>query len=125
MSSFEPYPHDEQNESQTYTDSSIETSDIETSGVATSAPSPASQYAPQEVGGTAARLRSFVERIERLEEEKKNLMEDIKAITSEAKGEGFDVKTLKQVIKIRAMDSGKRMEQEALLDTYLSALGLK
>ena len=69
-------------------------------------------------------LRSFIERIERLEEEKKALGEDIKEVYSEAKANGFDTKIMRQVIRIRKMDQDDRDEQEALLETYLNALGM-
>ncbi len=70
-------------------------------------------------------LRSFIERIERLEEEKKALADDIKEVYSEAKGTGFDAKIMRQVIRLRKMESADRQEQEAVLDLYLSALGMK
>jgi uncharacterized protein (UPF0335 family) len=69
-------------------------------------------------------LRSFIERIERLEEEKKTIADDIKDVYGEAKGMGFDAKILKKVIAIRKMDRDERAEQEAILDTYLAALGM-
>ena len=79
-----------------------------------------------DVGGVAGdRLKSFIERIERLEEEKRALAEDIKEVYSEAKGVGFDVKTIRALIRIRRMDDDDRDEQEALLDTYLRAIGMK
>jgi uncharacterized protein (UPF0335 family) len=79
-----------------------------------------------DVGGIAGeRLKSFIERIERLEEEKKALAEDIKEVFAEAKGVGFDVKTIRQVLKLRRMDKDDLDEQEALLDTYLRALGMR
>lgn len=71
----------------------------------------------------ADRLRSFIERIERLEEEKQAIMGDQKEVYAEAKGEGYDTKVMRQVIRIRKMDRADRQEQEALLDLYLSALG--
>lgn len=71
----------------------------------------------------ADRLRSFIERVERLEEEKAAIQNDTKEVYAEAKGEGYDVKILRQVIRIRKMDRADRQEQEALLDLYLSALG--
>ncbi len=75
-------------------------------------------------GGVAAeRLRSFLERVERLEEEKATIMNDIKEVYAEAKGEGYDTKILRQIIRLRKMDRADRQEQEALLDLYLSALG--
>jgi uncharacterized protein (UPF0335 family) len=70
-------------------------------------------------------LRSFIERIERLEEEKKALADDIKEVYSEAKGTGFDTKVMRQVIRLRKMESADRQELEAMLDLYLSALGMK
>ena len=70
-------------------------------------------------------LRSFIERIERLEEEKKALADDIREVYSEAKGTGFDTKIMRQVIRLRKMESADRQEQEAMLDLYLSALGMK
>jgi uncharacterized protein (UPF0335 family) len=69
------------------------------------------------------RLRDFVERIERLEEDKKEISEDIKEVYGEAKGEGFDTKAMRALIRLRKMDRADRQEQEALLDLYLSALG--
>lgn len=70
------------------------------------------------------RLRSFVERIERLEEEKATLAGDIREIYAEAKGVGFDAKTLRQIVRLRKLDSAERQEQEALLDLYKDALGM-
>ena len=69
-------------------------------------------------------LRSFIERIERLEEEKKTIADDIKDVYGEAKGAGFDSKILKKVIAIRKQDLDERAEQEAILETYLAALGM-
>ncbi|MDZ7627680.1 MAG: DUF2312 domain-containing protein [Parvularculaceae bacterium] len=71
----------------------------------------------------AGRLRSFLERVERLEEEKTTIAGDIKEVFAEAKGEGYDTKTLRKVIRLRKMDKAKREEEEALLELYLSALG--
>jgi uncharacterized protein (UPF0335 family) len=70
-------------------------------------------------------LRSFIERIERLEEEKKALADDIREVYSEAKGTGFDTKVMRQVIRLRKMESADRQEQEAMLDLYLGALGMR
>ena len=77
-------------------------------------------------GGDVAqdRLRSFIERIERLEEEKAALLADIKEVYAEAKGTGFDPKTMRKVISLRKMEDSDRQEAEFLLDTYLSALGM-
>lgn len=69
-------------------------------------------------------LRAFIERIERMEEEKKAIAADIKEIYAEAKGNGFSVPILRQIVKIRAMDENKRMENEAILELYMSALGM-
>ena len=78
-----------------------------------------------EVGGVAGkRLLSFLERVERLEEEKTALMEDIKEVYAEAKGVGFDVKTLRKIVALRKMDTEKRRESEELLDLYKSAVGM-
>ncbi len=70
-------------------------------------------------------LKSFIERIERLEEEKAALVADIREVYSEAKGTGFDVKIMRQVIRLRKMETADRQEQDAILDLYLSALGMK
>lgn len=69
-------------------------------------------------------LKSFIERIERLEEEKSNLVDDIKEIFVELKSSGFDTKVVRQVLKIRKQDRAERQEMEAVLDLYLSALGM-
>jgi uncharacterized protein (UPF0335 family) len=69
-------------------------------------------------------LRSFVARIERLEEEKAALATDLREVYAEAKGTGFDVKALRAVIRIRKQDENKRREEEAVLTTYLHALGM-
>jgi uncharacterized protein (UPF0335 family) len=78
-----------------------------------------------QTGGVAAgQLKSFVERIERLEEEKKGIADDIRDVFAEAKGQGFDTKILRQVIRLRKKDSAERQEEEALLDLYMHALGM-
>lgn len=69
------------------------------------------------------RLRTIVERLERLEEDKQAIMADQKEVFAEAKGDGYDVKTLRKVLRIRKQDRAKRQEEEAILDLYLSALG--
>jgi uncharacterized protein (UPF0335 family) len=69
-------------------------------------------------------IRAFIERIERMEEEKKAIADDIKEIYAEAKGNGFDTKVLRQVVRIRKQDHAERMEQEALLELYMAALGM-
>jgi uncharacterized protein (UPF0335 family) len=69
-------------------------------------------------------LKAFVERIERLEEEKKAIADDIRDVHAEAKGNGFDVKSLRTVVRLRKQDINERKEQEAILETYLHALGM-
>ncbi len=73
---------------------------------------------------SAAQLRQFIERVETLEEEKKALLDQIKDVYAEAKGTGFDTKTMKSIVRLRKMDANARAEEEALLDTYKTALGL-
>lgn len=75
-------------------------------------------------GVAGEQLRAFIERIERMEEEKKAIADDIREIYAEAKGNGFDTKVLRQVVRIRKLDKAERMEQEAILDLYLHALGM-
>ncbi|MCD8498216.1 MAG: DUF2312 domain-containing protein [Alphaproteobacteria bacterium] len=80
---------------------------------------------PQEVGGVAgARLKSFVERIERLEEEKAGIADDIKDVYAEAKGVGFDTKTIRKIVSLRKLDNEKRREAEELLELYKTAIGM-
>ena len=73
---------------------------------------------------SAAQLRLFIERVETLEEEKKAVADQIKDVYAEAKGTGFDTKTMKAIVRLRKMEANARAEQEALLDTYKTALGL-
>jgi uncharacterized protein (UPF0335 family) len=68
-------------------------------------------------------LKSFIERIERLEEEKKAIADDIKEVYAEAKGNGYDVKIMRKIVSIRRLDENKRREEEEILDLYMSALG--
>lgn len=75
-------------------------------------------------GITAGQLRAFIERVERLEEEKAALMADIREVYAEAKIGGFDVPTMRQIVKLRKLDSADRSEQEALLDLYKRSLGM-
>lgn len=75
-------------------------------------------------GNIGAHLKSFVERIERLEEEKKTFADDIKDVYAEAKGNGFDAKVLRAIVRLRKQDKNKRLEFEAVLDTYMHALGM-
>jgi len=69
-------------------------------------------------------LKAFVERVERLEEEKKALADDVRDVYAEAKANGFDVKAMRSVVRLRKLDVNERKEQEAILETYLHALGM-
>jgi uncharacterized protein (UPF0335 family) len=81
---------------------------------------------PGTVAGVAGeQLKSYIERIERLTEEVKALQEDVKEVYAEAKGNGFDTKIMRQIVKIRRMDQADLDEQETLLDVYLRALGMR
>lgn len=91
-------------------------------GEKTTSPGPGHNSAPSAIARD--QLRSIVERIERLEEEKAAIADDIKEVYAEAKANGYDTKTLRAVIRIRKQDSAERQEQEALLDLYLAALGM-
>jgi uncharacterized protein (UPF0335 family) len=73
---------------------------------------------------SAEQLRLFIERIERLEEEKKGISDDLKDVYLEAKANGYDVKTMRAIVRLRRMEKNARQESEALLDTYKAALGL-
>ena len=86
---------------------------------------PKTHNKPNRVGGVAVdQLKSIIGRIERLEEEKAALAADIRDVFAEAKGQGFDVKAIRQIIKIRKLDAQEREEQQAMLDVYLNALGM-
>jgi uncharacterized protein (UPF0335 family) len=76
-----------------------------------------------DTGVSAQRLKSFIERIERLEEEKKAMGADIREVYSEAKSAGFDTKIMRKVISLRRLDAADRQEQEALLQVYIDAIG--
>ena len=69
-------------------------------------------------------LKAIIERIERLEEEKKTISDDIRDVYAEAKGNGYDVKALRTVVRMRKQDANERAEQETILDTYMQALGM-
>lgn len=73
---------------------------------------------------TAGQLRAIVERVEKLNEEKSEISEQIKEVFEEAKGNGFDVKTLRKIIRMRKKDANERAEEDAMLDLYLQALGM-
>ncbi|MDE1151278.1 MAG: DUF2312 domain-containing protein [Micavibrio sp.] len=78
-----------------------------------------------DVGGVSgARLKSFIERVERLEEEKKSLAEDIKDVYGEAKATGFDAKIMRKIVSLRKSNLEKRREEQELLDLYMSAIGM-
>jgi uncharacterized protein (UPF0335 family) len=77
------------------------------------------------VGGVAVdQLKSIIGRVEKLEEEKAGISADIRDVFAEAKGNGFDVRAIRQIIKLRKMDSSEREEQETILDVYLNAMGM-
>ncbi|MEP4379844.1 MAG: DUF2312 domain-containing protein [Alphaproteobacteria bacterium] len=77
-----------------------------------------------DTGGIAAdRLRSFIERVERLEEDRANLNADIREVYSEAKSAGFDAKTMRQIVRLRKLEPAERQEQEHLLEVYRNAIG--
>jgi uncharacterized protein (UPF0335 family) len=90
--------------------------------MATATQSPASSS--EAVGGTDARLRLLIERIERLEEEKKGIADDIRDVYAEAKAVGYDAKIMRQIVRLRKMSVDDRNEMEMILDTYKAALGL-
>lgn len=75
-------------------------------------------------GVVAGQIRSIIERVERLEEEKAALAADVREVYAEAKSNGYDVKVLRQIVRIRKQDKAERQEQEAILDLYLHALGM-
>ena len=75
-------------------------------------------------GVESGQLRAFIERIERLEEEKRTIADDIRDVYAEAKGNGFDIKIMRKVVSLRRQDVNKRREEEEILDLYLSALGM-
>lgn len=80
----------------------------------------------QDVGGIAGkRLKAFIERVERLEQEKSELADDIKDVYAEAKGVGFDTKTIRKLVRLRKMDAEKRREEDELLELYKTAIGLE
>ncbi|MBB3973434.1 DUF2312 domain-containing protein [Hansschlegelia beijingensis] len=76
-------------------------------------------------GVAGEELKQFVERIERLEEEKKGISDDIKEVFAELKGRGFDVKIVRKIVQIRRQDASERQEQEAILELYMQALGMQ
>lgn len=77
------------------------------------------------VNVAASELRQFIERIERLEEEKQTIADDIKDVMGEAKGRGYDTKAIRTILRLRKKDKDERMEEEAILQTYMAALGME
>ncbi|MPZ56674.1 MAG: DUF2312 domain-containing protein [Rhizobiales bacterium] len=94
--------------------------------MAATAAATAATAATEEVAHRFAKdqLKAFVERIERLEEEKKTISDDIRDVYAEAKGNGFDVKALRTIVRLRKQDTDERKEQETILETYMHALGM-
>lgn len=92
-------------------------------GGCSAAEQPAAEQPPRETV-TAAQLRLFIERIERLHEERKGLADDLKDVWSEAKGQGFDKAAMRQILRLRSMETHTRQEWDALVETYREALGL-
>jgi uncharacterized protein (UPF0335 family) len=90
---------------------------MDTATSAAAAEQPATRFAKEQ-------LKAFIERIERLEEEKKTIADDIKDVYAEAKGTGYDTKALRAIVRIRKQDKDERQEQEAILETYMAALGM-
>jgi uncharacterized protein (UPF0335 family) len=79
---------------------------------------------PQQGHNINQQIKSIIERIERLEEDKKSLSDDIRDIYAESKGNGFDVKALRTIVRLRKQDANERQEQETILETYMHALGM-
>ncbi|MEO0497647.1 MAG: DUF2312 domain-containing protein [Pseudomonadota bacterium] len=75
-------------------------------------------------GFAREQLRSFIERVERLEEQKKEIADDIRDVFAEAKGNGFDVKVMRQIVRMRKVDASQREEEDAVRDLYMTALGM-
>lgn len=75
-------------------------------------------------GFAREQLRSFIERVERLEEQKKEIGDDIRDVFAEAKGNGFDVKVMRQIVRMRKVDASQREEEDAVRDLYMTALGM-
>lgn len=88
------------------------------------APSPAGTNADVKDTVAAGELRQIIERVERLEEDKKSIGDDIKDVMAEAKGRGYDTKAIKTIVKMRRQDPRERDEQEAVIDLYKAALGM-
>lgn len=81
-------------------------------------------FTPAETGIAADELRRFIDRIENLEQQKSAISDDIKDVFTELKGRGYDAKAVRQILKLRKLDPNERTEQEAIVETYMSALGM-
>ena len=92
--------------------------------MATTATAEAAETAKASTRFAKDQLKAFVERIERLEEEKKALSDDIRDVYAEAKGNGYDVKAMRAIVRLRKQDKDERMEYETVLETYMHALGM-
>ena len=90
---------------------------METAAAAAAAEQPVMKFGKEQ-------LKAFIERVERLEEEKKAIADDIRDVYAEAKGSGFDVKALRAIVRLRKQDTDERREQQAILETYMHALGM-
>ena len=90
---------------------------METAAAAAVAEQPAMKFGKEQ-------LKAFIERVERLEEEKKAIADDIRDVYAEANGSGFDVKALRAIVRLRKQDTDERREQQAILETYMHALGM-
>jgi uncharacterized protein (UPF0335 family) len=101
----------------TSTASSIQEYPMAPTAAAAVTEAPATKFAKDQ-------LKAIVERIERLEEEKKTISDDIRDVYAEAKGNGFDVKALRTIVRLRKQDENERAEQETILETYMQALGM-
>jgi len=95
----------------------METAATATATAAAAAEQPAMKFGKEQ-------LKAFIERVERLEEEKKAIADDIRDVYAEAKGSGFDVKALRAIVRLRKQDTDERREQQAILETYMHALGM-
>ena len=90
---------------------------MQTASAATTSEVPATRFAKDQ-------LKAIIERIERLEEEKKTISDDIRDVYAEGKGNGFDVKALRTIVRMRKQDANQRAEEETILETYMQALGM-
>ncbi len=99
--------------------------DVDCAGENAAAPAVVAEKPASEGNAAANQLRLFIERIERLEEEKKGIADDIKDVYLEAKANGYDVKAMRDIVKIRKMERHFRLEHESIVDTYKNALGIE